>query len=780
MRRVKLTLATFTIFVLAGFVVFFAVFIKISNDAQSEIGELEEKMAQIDTRSSVITDANGKIIYQVSQVNRKPFKLADVPQMVRDAFIEAEDRRFYSHSGVDAIGLARAAFTMAREGHASQGASTLSMQLAKRLINGSERTATRKLKDIALANELEKVKTKDQILEMYLKEVYFGKGAYGLASAAETYFNKRIDQLTLGEAATLARCVRRPSDQNPFDNLEKAKENRDVVLGIMLDDGKITQEQYDKAKEENLKSELSKTHNESGTVIVRAPYFVADVLDRIKQDFPDIDLKSGGYRIETSLRSDIESIAERTVRRYVLANRGNGITVGAFVLMDKDGRILAEVGDIDYNRYKFNNVIWGLGRQPGSSFKPIVYSAALATGAIGPDDYISNAPIEKTDRAGNVWVVHNASQSENEPGYTVERAIALSVNRPAVHVIEKVGVQTVINYAHDAFGIQSHLDPYEPLALGASAVHPIEMAEAYSVFMLHGDRVRPNPIVRIVGPDGQVVKEYEPVRFRNVLDPNVCSQIDRYLKAVVDYGTGTRAQGVPDARGKTGTTSGHMDAWFCGYSDGLVGISWTANRKLHPMSPSVYGGGVSTQIWHDIMLAAHKLGYAKPVDTPPPGATDAVKLPKKTTDSDNPDANANGDKALGGDGTTPPDRSPTEGAPADGTPAPDPNAVPAPRHDAPKLPPSTEVTPPAAPSGDGSNDGSGDGGDLRRASNDLPRRSDDSSRRKKKQPAESDYVEVDICADSGLRATMYCPEVVTRRFLRGQAPRRFCNIHRGQ
>jgi penicillin-binding protein 1A len=766
-RWVKRILALLTMVMLIGIATILYLFLQATKEAESEIGNIEQKFITSDPKATTVVSADGQILWQLQSENRKPFKLSDVPQSVRNAFLAAEDRRFYSHPGVDPIGLARVVFLAAKEGKASQGGSTLTMQLAKLFVNGSEHTFGRKLKDIAVATQLEKLKTKDQILELYLQRVYFGEGAHGLASAAETYFGKEISELTLGEAAMLARCVRRPSSENPLKNLDRSLQNRNVVLSIMLQDGQLTNQQYEAAMAE--KPKLNTSNDGILAMKPRCAFFVDDVLRRIKIDYPDLDIRGGGYRIETTIRTDIQEIAEKAVRQVVNDHRRDGVSQGAFVLVNRDGQILCEVGGVSYERSQWN-IVTQSKRPPGSSFKPIVYATALATGALQPNQSISNAPIRKKDRSqpGGYWVPKNDSRRENAPYYSLDSALASSINLCAIHAIEMTGVNTVVNYARDTFGIRSKLDPTEPLALGASSVSPIEMAEAYSVFMLRGDRLQPTSILRIIGPDGQVIASPTATRIPGVLDPGVCDVIDRALAAVVAYGTGTTAAAVPNARGKTGTTSSHRDAWFCGYSDGLVGVGWVGNSNYSPMSSRVYGGKVTIDFWRDIMLAAHQLNLHQPTSLEvshseiqvKPAAPPAKPESQDSTDDEvaDPDANAPIPNEEGPLKTPVPplgnvgDPASSPGEDPAGSPIEAPNAFPGDEKTVPPDETSTEI-PPANPPKAG--------------------------KKPKSRKREAQSIEVEICADSGLRATMYCQETVIRKYAKGSEPKRFCPIHRG-
>ena len=342
--------------------------------------------------------------------------------------------------------------------------------------------------------------------------------------------------------------------------------------------------------------------------------------------------------------------------------------------------------------------------------------------------------------------------------------MASSINLCAIHTIEAAGVSTVVGYAHDTFGIRSKLDPTEPLALGASGVSPIEMAEAYSVFMLRGDRLQPTPILRIIGPDGQVIASPTANRIPGVLDPGVCDVIDHALAAVIAYGTGTEAAPVPNARGKTGTTSSHRDAWFCGYSDGLVGVGWVGNSNYAPMSARVYGGKVTIDFWREIMLAAHRLNLHQPTSLEVTNSVIRVVPPSGSTKTAPPRE-------------TEPDLENSLTSPAD-----DEAPIKAPEI------PKESVGDPASSSGDETTDPPVDvpavptdekATDPTDNAARLSTPTEKPNKKPKKRKHEAQMVEVEICADSGLRATMYCQETVTRRFAKGSEPKRFCPIHRG-
>ncbi len=735
-RRLKRTLVAFLILLLGllcavAITIFFA-----SKNLQADAEQIEQKMLVADSEPTTIVSADGVELFRLVDEYRKPFTLADVPDHVVNAFLAAEDKRFYTHSGVDPVGLFRVAFLAARERRLSQGGSTITMQLAKRLVNGDDRSMDRKFRDIALALQLEKLKTKEQLLELYLKQVYFGEGAYGLASAAEIYFGKEIKDLTIGEAAILSRCVRRPSDENPISNYKRALANRNVVLDIMLEEGMISQAEAKQGKAEKPRvMKASKVLVSSKTL---APYFVDYIFKSLREQLPDINLRKGGYRVETTIRMDIQEYAEGAVLREVQKHRRQNVQDGCFVLTNANGEIVAMVGGTNYKKDQFNTVTMGL-RSPGSSFKPIVYAAALQEGKLAMGQQVSNRPISFPQSNGKVWSPKNSGRWEAS-SYDLGTAFAYSINRPAIWTSFETGREVVVQYAHDRFGIQSKLDPVLSIALGPMGVHPLEMAEVYSVFASRGDRIRPFGIRRVTGPDGNAIYVGTARKFPRVLDEWVADSMDQLLEQVVQRGTATAARVIPNARGKTGTTNDNRDAWFCGYSDGLVGIAWVGSRNNSRMSSSVFGGTVSINFWVDIMRFARNayggkvpkydgsgsnvvVGVSKP---PTPAIVDDVPVPP-VSENDEPE----------------PQSTDLEPKPGEEKPKPDTDTEPKREPETTKPPEQKPQTPKPTPPKD----------------------------------AGEETVEVELCAETLALANPFCSNTITRKMKRSNAPRRNCPVH---
>lgn len=757
---------TFLLFVTVLFVsigTVFGVFWKYLDKAQDGIDKLDSLLDQFDSKPSQIVDRNGTVLYEYRADRHEVVKLKDIPKVMKDAIIAAEDKRFYTHHGIDYVSAARQVFTNSKAHRIAGGASTISMQLAKLVTSDSEKTLDRKLSDMAYAIELEKRYSKDKILEIYLNKVYFGRHAFGVKAASRVYFNKDLTQIDLSEAATLARCVRRPSDENPIDDIDAAKHNRDVVLSEMLDEGMINEAQYEKAKNEELHVNSAAANR---SVIKGAPYYVNHVLDVLRRHYPDVfeNFKQGGWRIETTLDLNLQQVAEEKTRKIIAQNRRGGVTTAAAVLMNRFGEVLAEVGGADFERTQWNAIYQGQ-RQPGSSFKAFVYATGFAKGEITLDSTLSNERRVYKLSGGEEYEPSNAEGDSYGGQMAVRKAFASSYNLPAIDLINKVGPSEVVRYCKDVFGFQSNLGPYLSLALGSSAVSPLEMAQGYSVFMLKGDRATPFVIKRIVQPDGQIKGEYEPRIVTGVLDSVVCDQMDELMKGVVQYGTGTAAQIVPNARGKTGTTDDHRDVWFCGYANGLVCVVWAANEKFvgpsrapkyQQMGPHVWGATISAPLWAQIMKSAYdRYGEKFSLSGPPVLPADqAAKqqapqsdvpsvAPEPAKSRDKNDENSDSQTAVaepkqkdqGGDTSTSTDEPQTK----DGT---------------------SDATKP---------DSGTDTGDAPPPPKPKPRRKDPAT--------QDDTVSVLICVKSGRLATMYCPETINRRYPRGSAPTLHCTIH---
>ncbi len=704
-------------------------------EAKQKVSNLNEILERVSSKPSVVLSSDGQVLYSIASEYRNPVRFDDIPQVVIDATLAAEDKRFYEHSGVDAWALLRGIVVNARAGHLVQGGSTLTMQLAKRVYTSPARTFDRKIRDMALATQIESSLTKEQILELYLNQVFYGSGAYGVAAAADVYFGKNLDRLTTAEAALLARLVRRPSHENPFADLDKAISNRNVVLRVMRDEQMIDEATYEKAIRERVRLNRHRAMTIAG--VKHAPYFVDWVMQQVEKQCSDVDLSTGGYQIVTTLDSRIQEMAEREVERAISRNRRIKVTTGAFMLMDREGRVLAMVGGADYNRNQYNVITQGR-RQPGSTFKPFVYATAFEIGALSPTDTISNEPFYYQMADGSRRMVKNTN-GKYGGHVTVTQALQYSINVPAVRTIDKVGPKKVIELAHNAFGFSTEMDPYLPLALGASSVCPMELAEAYSVFMLGGDRIDAYGVRSVTAPDGTTILQRQGALHRNVISNTTAEAIDEMLRMVATRGSGSRAGRVPNAHGKTGTTSDFKDAWFVGYTEQLLGVGWVGNeRPTHSKNGAmwtygsmgrVFGGTFVAPLWASIVGEAQKM-LGEPKEAPK-SSTSASKVDTKSEVEDAPTPDQMDDTG-------------TEAPPSeDVAPAESPVEAPAPAE-------------PIAPN---------------------PARGPKSARAERSRQSD-EVIYVEVCADSGQRATIYCPERVRRPFRAGSEPKHTCPLHR--
>ncbi len=721
------------------------------------VENMGQKIQTFNSKPSQIYSADGKLLYEVTPIYRESISLSEVPEMVQNAFLAAEDKRFRDHNGVDPMGIGRAMFKFAKAGEAQGGGSTITMQLAKMLFSASEKSMQRKIQDISIALEMEKEYTKDYILETYLNQAFYGEQAYGLAAASELYFDKKPKDLTLAEAAMLARCVRLPSTQNPVKNYQKADQNKIVVLNTMLEEKWITESEYNKAKETQPK--IVKRKGMGNGKILRAPYFTAMVLQDLKKR--SIDISGGGYIVTTTLDTEVQNDAEAAVEQQIRWNRGRGVNAGAFLAIDSEGRIIADVGGSDYKRNMYSRTSQSQ-MQPGSSFKTFVYAEALKEGILSEYDSVSNEKIKLPGKSPKEPYIPKNSHGGWGGSYPLRTAFAVSLNVPAVRTFWNMGVKHATELIQEDFGFTTKLQPYAPLALGATDVRMTEMAEAYSVIMLDGKRVEPYRIKEVQGPDGSVVLTGAPSYVTTRIGPDVCNAMDRLLRAVVTDGTGHKAESLPEARGKTGTTNGGKSVWFTGYAKGIVGISWAGNeyydkkrdRWLLREMPESFGGDVCAPMWATAMRSViAKYGSDVKPDFLPREAeeTNSERRARRRREREQ-EQEQNRDEVVPIRDDEPSNDEPAPEKPKRGDTEPTENP-PTQNNDE---PPVRDDEPEKAP---------------------VEKPKPEKKSPKKPETREED-VEVEVCADSGQMAGSYCPETVVRKFSKGKRPRGRCRVHK--
>ena len=518
---------------------------------------------------SVIYDIHGELIGSYYSGHASEYvPLDQISPYVVQATLAIEDQRFYSHFGLDLKGIARAALVNLEHMEKVQGASTLTQQLARNLYLSQDRTWSRKIKEAMYALQLEMQLTKDQILEKYLNEIYFGHSAYGVQAASHLFFGKDAKDLTLAESALLAGIPKGPRYYSPFYDMDNAKSRQELILDTMARLGYISAAEAERAKKEKL-SFRTLENNEPQ----EAPYFrdyvrktAVDLLGITERQFDD-----GGIRVYTTLDLKMQQIAEETIARQMPEN---GELQVALVAVDpRNGYIKAMVGGKNYSDNQFNRAVSG-SRQPGSAFKPFVYLTALKSGKFTPVTRVKSEPTVFTyDDGKKTYAPSNFGNKYPNDYIDMREAIAKSDNIYAVHTILEVGAENVIDTAKK-LGIRSPLQPLPSLALGAFPVSPLEMASAFGVIANQGVRVEPTAILRIESANGKVLYEAQPKQER-VIEPEYTYVLTNLMQSVfAEGGTAARVAGQlkRPAAGKTGTTN--TDAWFVGFTPELSTAVW--------------------------------------------------------------------------------------------------------------------------------------------------------------------------------------------------------------
>jgi penicillin-binding protein 1A len=577
--------------------------------------ELSDLRLAVPTR---ILASDGSLLARIfsPDQNREPVRLSEMGRM-RDTTVAIEDVRYWSHPGIDMRGIIRALFKNVVAGNSKEGASTITQQLARGLYLTREKKLTRKLQEIVLALEIERRYSKDEILEAYLNQVYYGSNEHGLQSwgaqmAARNFFGKDAKALTLAEAALLAGLPKNPRDYSPYKHPDIAKQRRDLVLDTMLRYRMISRQDFDTAVATPIKVLPSKNIPTVGDM--HAPYFVDYILryelPRIYGNDTETMIYHYGIDVYTSLDPRMQKVAEDAVTTSVANNKARKIDDGALISIDPaTGLIKAMVGGTDYkNKDQFNIVTQGR-RQPGSSFKPFVYTTALLHGYT-PTTPVFDVPRSYPSGSGKPWSPKN-SDGRYMGRMPLERALWLSRNAAAVGIAADVGITNVIDTAH-RMGIKSDLVPVLPTAIGATAVSPLEICSGYSVLANHGVLNPPAGIVKITAADeDDVLFTYSPHPRRAIPAP-IADTMKDVMRGVIQRGTAHGALGrFPfPASGKTGTTNSFRDAWFIGYTDNLVTAVWVGNRHNQPMNRT-FGATVPAPIWGEFMLVAEPIMIAE-------------------------------------------------------------------------------------------------------------------------------------------------------------------------
>ena len=534
-----------------------------------------------------------------------PVDIAKLPRYVPAAFVAIEDRRFYSHAGIDPVGMARALMADLASGRTAQGGSTITQQLARNLFLNSDQTLERKGQEIVYAAELERAYTKNQILGMYLSRIYFGSGAYGLEAAAWRYFDKPAARLTLREAAMLAAIPKSPTEYDPAEQPERSAERTALVLQAMVETGAITPAQ-------KLAALARPARVVENGPAAAAQYFIDWVDGPTRKTLGSLRTD---VVVDTTLDLPSEIAAGEAARMLSARFARAGASQAALVALDGEGRVRALVGGVDYGASSYDRAV-SARRQAGSSWKPFVYLTAMEAGRT-PETMAIDEPV----------TIDGWSPHDFEPEYlgsiTLQTALAQSINTVAARLADEIGRPNIVATAH-RLGITSQIGIEPAMALGAEQVSPLEMAQAYDAFSNGGHRVSAFGIERIRTWRGQVLWRHRPAPAQTVIANPALSEMNQMLRQVVVSGTGARGA-IPgiDLAGKTGTTSDFRDAWFCGFTGGLTAVAWMGRDDDAPMR-GITGGSAPTEMWRTFMDTALKRLPHGPI---PPGAPAPLPAP---------------------------------------------------------------------------------------------------------------------------------------------------------
>lgn len=568
--------------------------------------------------ASVVVDRDGEEIDKLYRVNRVVVELDELPTYVPQAFIATEDQEFYGHGGVDWTRALGALWQNVRSGEIEEGFSTISMQVARNVfperLPVQERTLNRKISEIKVARLLEGRYTKDEILALYLNQIYFGSGAWGIEAAAQEYFGKPAADLELGEAALLAGLPQAPSALNPRQNMEGALERRETVLRRMRDEGFITVEQTEEIRD--TRPTLSSTRRSS---VERAAYFIEVVRQRLQERLGD-DIYTQGYTIHTTLDLGIQGTVERELEQQLLDieagsygyyprpsfNATNGsegrtspyLQGAAVVMAAGSGDVLALVGGRDFDDSEYNRALQAR-RQPGSAFKPFVYAAALQNG-LPPTTVLHDTPYTSV-RDGQRWSPRNYGDVYAGE-ITMRNALVRSKNVATIRLAEQVGLDRVVRMA-ERLGLEGDIPRYPSVAIGAAEVSLMEMVTAYATFATLGERPQPRYITRVTDREGNLVWRVSS-RSRRVLDPDIAFVTLDLMRDVIDRGTGSAVRTVgyrQPAAGKTGTTNESADVWFVGFTPRTVAGIWIGMDDPEQIMPRATGGRLAAPVWGRVM-----------------------------------------------------------------------------------------------------------------------------------------------------------------------------------
>jgi penicillin-binding protein 1A len=547
------------------------------------------------TETTYIYDVKGVELASLhDEANREVIPLNQISADLKRSLLAIEDSDFYYHQGVNITGVGRAMSANLKKGGVSQGGSTITMQLIKNLFLSQKQIFSRKLAEAVLSIRLEQIFRKDEILEMYLNQVYWGHNNYGVETAAQSYFGKHASELNLAEGAMMAGVIAAPEKYSPFINFKKSKERQEQVLSRLLKLKWITPEEEKKAREYKLKLGKIKTWQTS-----RLPFVTDAAIEELNQRFGKETVRKGGMRIQTTIDYNFQLTAEKVVQNAYERLGRSKYQISLVAIDPRTHFIKAMVGGVDYKKSNFNRAMYA-NRQPGSSFKPFVFYTAFATGKFSPESTVQDSPVRYRDGSGYY------SPRNYGGGYSgamsIRSALMNSTNVPAVKMGKEVGLDKVIQTCR-TLGIKSPIEPVVSLPLGAVGVTPVEMAGAFATFASNGWQSETTTILRVTDSEGNILLDNTP-QPKLVLNSWATAQINSALQSVVSSGTGKEAYPGRPAAGKTGTTSSERDVWFVGYVPQLSASVWIGKDDYTPLGQGVTGGTFAAPIWRRFMLEA--------------------------------------------------------------------------------------------------------------------------------------------------------------------------------
>ncbi|MEA2115221.1 MAG: PBP1A family penicillin-binding protein [Thermodesulfobacteriota bacterium] len=550
--------------------------------------------------ATMVLDKRGQTIDAIYEQYRIVIDYREMPGLLPQAFVAAEDSRYWEHGGLDLWSIGRAAINNFRSGKRSQGGSTITQQVTRSLLLSREKSYFRKLIEAILAYRLDRMLSKQEILSIYLNEIYLGSGAYGVEAAARTYFNKPARKLNLAEIAMLAGLPQSPSRYSPLTHFKRAKARQRYVLNRMAEDKIINSAAARRAYGQT----LTLGHPDRNRAM--NGYFSQYVRSRLEPRYGRKALLRDGLRVFTTLDLNLQKAAAQAVREGTQAIRARHKTKnrpqGALVALDTtSGRILAMVGGTDYTVSQYNRAVRA-NRQPGSVFKPLVYATAFERG-ISPATVIDDKPFSIRNKNGSAWSPKNYNNKYYGPT-TLTDGLIYSHNIVAIKLLQKTGVKPVIGLAKKA-GITAPLKPELPLALGASPVSVLEMTAAYTMFASQGLYRPPVCITRVQDKNGRITLWQQP-KPRRVITPKTANEMTSILGQVISRGTGRKAKGIPGAAGKTGTSDSNMDGWFIGYTPEVTAGVWLGYDRDRSLGKGETGGRAAAPVWKKFMQATIK------------------------------------------------------------------------------------------------------------------------------------------------------------------------------